>query len=206
MIHLFDKYVGQIVERLEKSGELDNTMIVITSTAGPVQDGYGGAPTAFYQSTSRLRGYQSSLYEGGIRIPLIIDWPDGIKQSQTSTHLTAAWDLFATFEDLLEGKSRSETDGISLLPIIQNQEKVKNHDYLYWESHQGNGWQAVRKDNWKLVRSNAYFEEDRIDQLFQLDIDRAEQSDLSSRYPEVLIELQSILEKREVSEIAEWNF
>ena len=97
-----------------------------------------------------------------------------------------------TFTDILNIKLKSETDGISFLPTLLNTGDQQNHEYLYWEFHEKGGRQAIRKDNWKLVKYNVQESPEYF--LFDLDLDPSETKNLSEVKPEKLNELKQILE------------
>ncbi|WP_316772932.1 arylsulfatase [Pedobacter frigiditerrae] len=192
MVTRLDKYVGQVMDKLKALGIDDNTLIVFTSDNGPHTE--GGADPAFFNSSGGFRGVKRDLYEGGIRVPFIANWPQKIKSPSVNNHIGAFWDLYPTFSELLGLKQNSYTDGVSILPSILGEKSQKQHDYLYWEFHENNGRQAVRKNNWKgvylnLKTKNAKFE------LYDLDKDPQEKNDVALIYPEVVKELKDIMKK-----------
>ena len=108
----------------------------------------------FFNSNGPLRGSKRDLYEGGIRIPFIAKWSGKIKSNSTSDHISAFWDMMPTFCDLAGADKCPKTDGISISKTLLGQNKQKEHEYLYWEFNESEGpLQAVRKDEWKLVRN-----------------------------------------------------
>jgi arylsulfatase A-like enzyme len=93
MISYFDYQVGLIVQELKKQGIYENTIIMVTSDNGPqsTSAGWFNSASPFRSETGYVKG---TVYEGGIRVPLIVSWPDKIKNQQVSDHICAAWDIF----------------------------------------------------------------------------------------------------------------
>jgi arylsulfatase A len=198
MITLLDDQVGEIVQKVKDLGLEENTIFIFTSDNGPHKE--AGADPDYFDSNGVLKGYKRDLFEGGMRVPMIVKWKGKIKEGTSTNHMSAFWDIMPTFADILNTKLNSETDGISFLPTLLESGKQQNHDYLYWEFHELQGRQAIRQDNWKLVKYKVketpeYF-------LFDLDSDPSETKNLSEDYPENLKELIHILENsRTESEI-----
>lgn len=190
MINVLDDQVGEIVQKVKNLGLEENTIIIFTSDNGPHQE--AGADPNYFDSNGILKGYKRDLFEGGIRVPMIAKWKGKIKEGTQTNHMSAFWDIMPTFAHMLNTKLESETDGISFLPTLLNTGNQQNHDYLYWEFHEKGGRQAIRKDNWKLVKYEVkktpkYF-------LFDLSLDPSETKNLSEEEPEKLYELKQILE------------
>jgi arylsulfatase A-like enzyme len=190
LITLLDDQVGELVEKVRELGLEENTIFIFTSDNGPHQE--AGADPDFFDSNGNLRGYKRDLYEGGIRVPMIAKWKGTIKGGTNTDHISAFWDVMPTMANLLDVKLSQNTDGISFLPTLFGQEEQIKHDYLYWEFHELGGRQAIRRDNWKLVKYKVkeapeYF-------LFDLSLDPSETNDLSEAKPEKLKELKHILE------------
>lgn len=198
MINLLDDQVGELVQKVKDLGLEKNTIFIFTSDNGPHKE--AGADPKYFNSNGNLRGFKRDLFEGGIRVPMIAKWKGHIKEGSSTDHISAFWDILPTFSDILNTKIKSETDGISFLPTLLNSGKQQNHDYLYWEFHEKGGRQAIRKDNWKLVKYKVketpeYF-------MFDLSLDPKETNNLSETKPEKLNELIQILENsRTESEI-----
>ena len=155
MVTRLDVYVGQLVEKLKEKGLYDNTIIIFASDNGPHKE--GGADPDFFNSNSIYRGYKRDLYEGGIRVPLIVSWPGHVQAGTETDFMCAFWDMMPTFGDILSSDiqtSAEALDGISLLPVLTGQKGQKEHDYLYFEFQEQNGKQAVRKGVWKLICQN----------------------------------------------------
>jgi arylsulfatase A-like enzyme len=197
-IQYMDESVGRINNKLKELGIDDNTLVIFTSDNGPHNE--GGHSYEFFNSNGELRGFKRDLYEGGIRIPFIAKWPDKIIPGSQSDHVSAFWDYMPTFCEIAGEPVPVNTDGISFLPALtgrdQNQEE---HEYLYWEF----GKQAIRKNNWKLVRLNTRTSNP-AKELYDLSTDIAEKHDISHKYPEIVDQLVALMENAHTPLIAHW--
>ncbi|HZG26675.1 MAG TPA: arylsulfatase [Chitinophagaceae bacterium] len=191
MVSRLDVYVGQVMEKLKNMGIEKNTLIVFTSDNGPHQEG-GGDPV-FFNSSGGFRGVKRDLYEGGIRVPFIVSWPGKIRSNTVNDHISAYWDLFPTFTDVAGATAGYSTDGISILPALSGGSQQPTHPYLYWEFHEQGGSQAVRKGKWKLIKLQVGSVSP-VFELYDLEKDQAETTNLATKYPEVTRELQKIID------------
>ncbi|QDU73476.1 Arylsulfatase [Bremerella volcania] len=153
MITHMDRDIGAILDTIEKKGLTDNTVVMFSSDNGPTYDRLGGSDSDFFASAGGFKGLKGSLYEGGIRVPLIVKWPGHVKPDTVSHHLAAFYDLMPTFADIADVKAPEGIDGISFLPELLGKEQ-KEHEYLYWEFRAYGGQQAVRMGDWKAIRQN----------------------------------------------------
>ncbi|WP_430931132.1 arylsulfatase [Saccharicrinis sp. 156] len=190
MMYRMDVYVGQIVTKLKELGIEENTIVMFASDNGPHQE--GGADPDFFNSNGGLRGYKRDLYEGGIRSPFIVSWPGTVKAGSVSNHISAFWDVLPTCAELAGVQETVENDGISFVPELLGKEQPK-HEYLYWEFHEKGGRLAVRMDNWKGVVYNVAKPNKTTFELFDLDNDVSEQTDVSKKNPEVVNKIKDIL-------------
>ena len=186
-----------IVAKLKEKGLYDNTLIVFASDNGPHLE--GGADPDFFNSNGIYRGYKRDLYEGGIRVPLIMSWPGKIQSNTQTDFMCSFWDMMPTFREIISPKSKSgnQEDGVSLVPLITGKKGQKEHEYLYFEFQEMNGRQAVRKGDWKLVHMNIrgkhpYYE------LYNLASDPSERHNVIEEYPEVTQELKRIMQDAHV--------
>ena len=191
MINLLDDQVGEIVKKIKYLGLEKNTIIIFTSDNGPHKE--AGADPDYFQSNGIYRGYKRDLYEGGIRVPMIVKWKGTIKEESTTDHISAFWDVLPTISEIVNRKSKIKTDGISFLPTLLNEtSKQVQHDYLYWEFHELNGRQALRKDNWKLIRYNV--NNGGKYQLYNIEKDPSEKNNLAEENPKIVLKLTKLLE------------
>jgi arylsulfatase A-like enzyme len=190
---------------VRKTGLDEKTIIFFTSDNGAPLNA-GGAPTAFFNSNGTLRGHQTQLYEGGIRVPLIVRWLGRIAKGTTSNHVAANWDMWATFSELTGAPLRKDTDGISLLPVLLGA-KATQHEFLYWEFHSQGSAQAVRMGRWKGIRNKAWGNPDGPIELYDLDADPSETTDVSSQHADIVRRIAGIMRTaRTRSHYEKWNF
>lgn len=189
MISILDRHVGEICSTLDSLGIADNTIIIFTSDNGPHFE--GGADPDFFDSNGELRGYKRDLYEGGIRVPFIVKWNNVVDKNSKSEHISAFWDFLPTVADIIDAELPDNIDGISYLPSLIGKEKQEEHDYLYWEFHENNGRQAIRKGDWKAVKYDVH-NNGKIE-LYDLSADLSETNDLSGAYPEKVAEFDSLM-------------
>ncbi|MCO5285362.1 MAG: arylsulfatase [Chitinophagaceae bacterium] len=196
MVTRLDFYVGEIMDKVEELGLSENTIIMFTSDNGPHRE--GGADPGFFKSSGVLRGLKRDLYEGGIRVPFIVRWPGKVKAGTVNDQVGAFWDIFPTLADLSGATTPSGLDGISLVPLLVGRSGAKHHTYLYWEFHEDGGKQAVRKGKWKAVRSGIVNNPNATIELFDLDKDPSEASNIAVRYPKVVKEMEKIMRNARV--------
>ena len=181
MVYRLDVYVGQIVQKLKDQGLYDNTLIVFCSDNGPHRE--GGADPMFFNGNGIYRGYKRDLYEGGIRVPFIASWPGRIAAGTETDLMCSFWDMMPTFSDVIKKKSKGG-DGVSILPTLTGKGRQRLHDHLYFEFHEGGGKQALRKDNWKLIRLQVKQGENSIYELYNLSADPQEKHNVAAKHPE----------------------
>lgn len=207
MVCRLDVYVGQVVAKLKELGLYENTLLIFTSDNGPHKE--GGADPDFFSSNGGLRGYKRDVYEGGIRVPFIAVWPGKIRTGETG-FVCSFWDMLPTFAEMT-GRQAGETDGICLLPLLTGEGEQKRHDYLYFEFQELGGRQAVRKDDWKLVRLEVVRGGQSVYELYNLAEDPSEKNDVAAAFPRKAEELKKLMEEAHVSDPAwpllqeEWN-
>lgn len=193
MVSRLDAYVGQILQKIKDRGLDDNTIIVFTSDNGPHLE--GGNDPDFFNSNGGFRGHKRDMYEGGIRIPLIVRWPGTIKAGAVSGHTGAFWDLMPSFAALGKSASKFQTDGISILPVLLEKKAEKAHRLLYWEFVE-HGWKrAVRKGKWKAVEIyNPATAQVRIE-LYNLEKDPGEKADVALNHQKIAREMKLLMDR-----------
>ena len=194
MITYLDDQVGEIVAKLKELGIYKNTLIIFTSDNGPSYT--GGVDAEFFNSASpfpnnygRTKGF---TYEGGIRVPMIASWPGKIKAGSKTDHISAFWDVLPTFGELVKTEVPEDIDGISFLPTLFEGEQ-EEHEFLYWEFPSYQGQQAVRMGDWKGIRKDI-FEGNMKIELYNLENDLAETTDVANQYPEIVAQIEGIME------------
>jgi arylsulfatase A-like enzyme len=187
MITRLDDDVGKLMARLKELKIDDDTVVFFSSDNGPHKE--GGVDPKFFQSAGSLRGTKRDLYEGGIRVPLIVRWPAQIKAGKTTDLLGAFWDFLPTAVEIASAKCPTNIDGISMLPTLLGQPQTNRHSSLYWEFHERGFQQAVRMGDWKAVRPQA---RDPLE-LYNLKADLAEKQNVADKNPEVIAKIEAYL-------------
>jgi arylsulfatase A-like enzyme len=186
MITRMDADVGKIMAALRETEQEENTIVIFTSDNGPHRE--GGHDPDFFDSNGPLRGIKRDLYEGGIRVPMIVRWPARIKPGQVSDQVWAFWDLLPTLAEAADLPVPSGLDGISMLPAWLGKPQ-RNHEYLYWEFHEGGFKQAVRMGDWKGVRPAP----GKPLELYDLRTDVGETRNVAAQHPDVVARMEKIL-------------
>ncbi len=187
MITRMDKDIGKLMEMLRNYKLDENTVVFFTSDNGPHKE--GGVDPKFFESSGKLRGIKRDLYEGGIRVPMIVRWSGHIKPDQVSEQAWAFWDVLPTVAEIASVKVPDKIDGISMLPALLNQTQTNQHAFLYWEFHERGFQQAARMGYWKAVRPQA----DEKLELFNLNTDISEKDDVAEKNPETVAKLDAYL-------------
>ncbi|MDO6516521.1 arylsulfatase [Zobellia uliginosa] len=194
MIEILDQQVGEIVKKVESLGISNNTIIIFTSDNGPHQE--GGADPEYFDSNGDLRGYKRDLYEGGIRVPMIVKWPGKVKPNSKTRHISAFWDVLPTLSAIAKVDTPKNTDGISFLPTLLDKAKTqKQHDYLYWEFHEMGGKQALRKGKWKAVKNGLFENRNAPIELYNLELDISEEDNVANDNQFIIDEMEELFAK-----------
>lgn len=197
MISRLDGYVGQLLDKLKELRIDDNTIIFFTSDNGPHKE--GGVDPKFFQSSGPLRGLKRDLYEGGIRVPLIVRWPMKIKPGTVSGQVCAFWDFLPTAAEVAQAKAPGKLDGLSMVPTLLGKPQTNQHDFLYWEFHERGFQQAVRMGDWKAVRPQA----GAPIELYNLKTDLGEKQNVAGQNPEIVAKIEDYL-KTARTEAPDW--
>lgn len=197
MITRLDAEVGRIMDQLVSLKLDTNTVVIFTSDNGPHSE--GGVKSDFHKSSGPLRGEKRDLYEGGIRVPMIVRWPAWVKPGQVSDFPFAHWDFLPTAADIAMTETPKAIDGISVLPLLAGQAQTNKHEFFYWEFHEKGFQQAARSGSWKAVRPQA----DAPLELYNLKTDLGEKTDVAKSNPDVVAKFEAYL-KTARTESAKW--
>jgi arylsulfatase A len=196
MITYLDNEIGKILEKLDHEGLSGNTLVIFASDNG------GKSPGRFHNlSNMPFRGYKRDLYEGGTRVPMIAMWKGKIVPGQVSDHISAFWDVMPTLCDVAGIEAPSKKSGISFYPSLMGQLQSQ-HEYLYWEFHEGSKSQAARMGKWKAVRLNLAENPTAPIELYDLEKDPGETTDLATSFPEITGKMQKIMQEARVEDPA----
>lgn len=192
MVTKLDQQVGQIQALIKQLRLDDNTYIFFTSDNGPHKEG-GGDP-AYFNSGGPLRGLKRDLYEGGIRVPLLVRAPGHIPAGSVSEEEWAFWDILPTFSALTHSKTLAAIDGLNYAAALEGKKPVKTHDYLYWQFNEGYIQEAVLQGDWKLIRFKYKGKSERFE-LYNIVDDIGETKDLAADNPTKVKALKAIMAK-----------
>ncbi|MCA8971340.1 MAG: arylsulfatase [Planctomycetes bacterium] len=206
MISFLDKQVGRLVSTLEELGIADDTLILFTSDNGTTHVAQQ-VDAKFFESVGKLRGLKGSMYEGGIRVPLIAVWPGHVAPGSTSDLISAHYDTMATVAELL-GVEAPPNDGISYLPTLMGKpESQVAHERLIWDFAGYGGQIAIRAGKYKLVVRNLVKKPGSKPELYDLENDPSEQHDLAKELPDLAANLhEQLIAERQKPETEAFRF
>jgi len=183
MLSALDDAVGRVMEKVRELGQEETTLVMFYSD--------NGGPTA--ETSSRndpLRGFKGQMYEGGIRVPFVMQWKGTIPAGMTYTQPVMGFDCHATALAAAGVAPEEKLDGVNLLPYLLGEKTTAPHDFLCWRA---GAQRAIRLGDWKLVQAAR----ESTAQLYNLKTDLGEATDLASKDPAKLAEL--------TAKFAEWE-
>ena len=211
----FDHLVGELMRELDKHGLADNTLVILSSDNGPettaivhmrADHGHDGAKP--------WRGMKRDAWEGGHRVPFIVRWPARVKAGTTSDQPACLTDVMATVAAITGAELPRDAaeDSFSLLPAFEGKAAAPIRSYLLTQAFRGSQTLSIRRGQWKLIAhrdsgGNRYdqgelkpyalpeTDPDAPAQLYDLESDPGETTNLYSKKPEIVKELQALLEE-----------
>ena len=202
VVEEFDYETGRLLDVVDELGLRDNTLVLYTSDNGPWnQDKYTrkkkGHPegSIFWGNAGPLRNGKGSPYEGGYRLPCIVRWPKHVPAGRTSDAIFATIDFMPTFATLsgYTVPDDRHIDGMDQTDLLLGKRETGREHFYF----QGAG---LRVGKWKYLKPDAFFygyaiEEDRekVDELYDLDVDIGERNNLASTYPKKMAELRKLM-------------
>jgi arylsulfatase A-like enzyme len=190
MVGQFDNSVGTVMQTLKDLRLDERTIVFVASDNGPRSEPTEQltAIAEFFDSNGPLRGYKRDLYEGGIRIPMIVRWPGRIAKGRTSARPAYFPDFLPTAVDLA-GQRPPSCDGVSLVGELTGGGGRAADRFLYWEFHEGGFSQAVRWGRWKAVR----LKRGTPLELYDLEADLGETRNLAQAQPKVVAQIEAYM-------------
>ncbi len=209
LVEGMDKSLGDVMDYLKKKGVDKNTVIIFMSDNGGLSNPGDRGGAGPYTHNLPLRAGKGSVYEGGIREPMIVKWPKIVKPGSVANQYVMIEDFFPSILEMAQVKNHKllqTVDGKSFLPILKNPSYTNNSRALIW--HTPNKWipkdgpginyySAIRKGDWKLVYSLRTGKSE----LYNLKNDIGESKDLSSANPTIV---QSLL-KELSTQLQQWK-
>lgn len=181
MMTAMDEGIGLVLGKLRTLGIEEDTLVFFVSDNGGPTQGNGS-------NNGPLRATKATLYEGGIRVPFMVQWPRRLKGGRLYEHPVIALDILPTAAVAGGANLPKEhkLDGVNLLPFLTGEKKTAPHEMLFWRTGQNH---AVRKGNWKWVTMGGETG------LFDLVSDISESKDIKAEKPDVVKELEKAFEQ-----------
>jgi arylsulfatase A-like enzyme len=176
-----DQAIGRLVAELDRLGLRENTVIIFASDNGAAKQ----APLDVLGCKGTLKGMKGTLYEGGIRVPFIVNQP-GKVAVQKLDNIVYFPDVMPTLAAIAQATDKLPTrrNGINLLPLLQGESLETDNRMLYWEFP--GKQRAARKGDWKAVT----VKKDAPLELYNIKEDMTESVNLADKYPEIVKELE----------------
>ena len=204
-----DAAIGQVLQTLEQSGAAKNTLVIFASDNGPapIANMIESLRAKGHDSAGGWRGAKQDLYEGGHRVPLIVKWPGVVAPGTTSRAVVSLVDVLATLADIVGRPLPADAgeDSVSILPLLRQPAAAFARSAAV-VVQSGNGSLAIRDGRWKLCLAPGSGglsapapgspDEQRLPpvQLFDLEADPAEKTNLQAAHPDVVGRLTTLLE------------
>jgi arylsulfatase A len=211
-VYQLDWAVGQILEALERNNMLDNTLIIFTSDNGPEVQTYEYINDFGHFSMGSWRGLKRTVWEAGHRVPFIVSWKDKVPQGKVTDAMVSQTDILATVAQLIgtDLSNDGAEDSYSFLDEIIPEAKVEN-ERNFAIYHSATGKLAIRQEEWVFVNDSTgdvgnqepqWYREmigavphELPYELFNLNTDPQQTTNVAAKYPEKLKELQDLLQK-----------
>lgn len=183
-VECIDWATDVILKELKALGLDKDTLVIFTSDNGS-NERLGG-------SNAPLRGIKGSTWEGGMRVPCIMYWPQTITAGKECNEITSSIDLYPTLANLAYGKVPDDRiiDGMDISSLIMDKDKKSPRETFYY--YKLNNLEAVRHNDWKLHISK---DSDAINELYNLRDDISETTNVYDKYPEIVSELKELADK-----------
>jgi len=197
MVTRMDREIGRMMALVKELGLDNDTIFVFTSDNGPAYDRLGGTDSEFFDSTGGLRGLKGSLYEGGVRVPMVVRWTGRVRAGSVSDRVTGFEDWMPTFADLLGIENEAgDIDGISFASTLEGKLQEKR-SFLYREFPSYGGQQSVRIGPWKGIRQNLEKGDDSLKlELYNLKNDPGESVDVADTHSDIVARIEKIMRQQ----------
>jgi arylsulfatase A-like enzyme len=191
MLTRMDASIGQVMALLKELKIDDKTLVIFSSDQGADNPGV----LKLFHSNGNFRGIKRSMYEGGMRVPMVARWPGHIQPGTTNDTQWAFYDFLPTMSELIGQPmpDKVKIDGHSVLPALLDG-RTMQRDFLYWELHEGPFIQATRMGDWKGVRNGM----GEPLELYDLSKDPAESHDVAADHADIVQRLDEILKREHV--------
>ena len=186
MVSAMDDGIGTIISKLKEKGIYDNTIVYFLSDNGGRLRGDS--------DNGELRGKKGNLFEGGIRVPFVMQWPGQIKGGQTFDKPVSSLDIFATSKAITSPKiiPKNKLHGVNLIPFLKGEKKHSPHSNLFWRNNFMQNKNelrteasAVRSEKFKFIKNK------QVDALYNLKKEISEQTNLKDQEKEMYDSLKN---------------
>ena len=183
MLGNLDDSVGDVLKAVRKNKIEEDTLVIFLSDNG-------GPTRELTSSNAPLKGEKSAMYEGGIRVPFMLQWKGKLPERKTDGRFIVTTDIFATAAAISGGKPARGDDGVNLMPYLTGQKNEDPHDFFYWRQGPRT---AVRQGPWKLLNMKRKGAPEW--ELYNIPNDISEESNLAATNPTKLKEMVELWEK-----------
>lgn len=196
-IQHLDATVGVLLNTLRELLLDEDTLVLLTSSRGPWIEETSSEKPAKQPAWNRagpFRAQQDFLFEGALRVPLLVRWPGRVPPGKSSDLLISATDILPTFAELAKASRPKNLDGISFMPTLLGREQRREHEYLYWEVVREEGkppLRAVRSGPWKGLLMG----DDKDLELYHLEDDPGETQDVARNFPDKVQEMHQWMQE-----------
>lgn len=181
MLSNLDDSVGSVLRKLRDEGLEENTLVFfISDNGGPTRE--------LTSSNAPLRGEKGQVYEGGIRVPFLMQWKHSVPAGIDYDEPVVSLDVFATASRVAEHAAPAGIDGVDLLPYLMGNRKGRPHESLFWRLGKRT---AVRVGDWKLLKNPSRRNSDSEWELYNLSTDASESHDLAADHRERVQQLET---------------
>lgn len=184
MTAAMDEDIGKLRSHLRERGIAENTLIFFLSDNGGSPGGHNtqvDAGAVNYSINTPLRGYKGECWEGGVRVPYIVEWPGHVKSGVKNDQVVSSLDIVPTALAAAGAAPMELTDGVNLLPYLNGTQIGSPHEKLFWRFHI---YKAARRGSMKLVKQR-----DKADELYDLATDLSETKNLAADNPTLVQEM-----------------
>ncbi|WOH36023.1 sulfatase-like hydrolase/transferase [Thalassotalea fonticola] len=186
-LEYMDKEIGKLFATIDEQGLGDDTVIIFVSD--------NGGSTPIYANNGPLRGSKYTLYEGGIRVPMMISWPGTFQQGVVSDNMVSTMDILPTLANLAGAQVPEHVDGQDITTLLTGENVKLGHQTLVWDTGHET---AVRQGKWKFktATDGKYAKYEMVELelgtfLYNLDNDPAESVNLANKHPEIVKRLSA---------------
>lgn len=192
MLTKLDSDMGRLIALLKETGLDGNTVVLFTSDNGPHEE--GGADPVYFNSGGPLRGIKRDLYEGGIRVPMLVRAPGRVPAGKVSDQIWANWDILPTLCQMTNAPIPTDITGLSFSNTVLGSRQARQHNSLYWQFNEGVLKEAVLQGNWKLVRLKEKGKSEVLE-LYDLSTDVGEQRNIAATNAQRVKTMYSLMQQ-----------